>query len=250
MKIFVGLGNPGDRYARNRHNIGFMAVEAIAERHRLGPWKKKFSGFAAEGEIAGERVLLLKPETYMNESGRAVGEACRFLKIGIGDVIAFHDELDLDPGKIRVKLGGGNAGHNGLRSITALVGNEFWRVRLGIGHPGHKDLVSHFVLSDFAKSDRDWLQPLLDAIAEEAGCLAAGHDAKFVMGVQRRLAPTPASNASATAARAEPEVPPSTARAKPASGGTRHPAGERAGKRQGAIADNIRKWLAARDKGD
>ncbi len=251
MKIFVGLGNPGDRYARNRHNVGFMAVEAIADRHRIGPWKKKFSGLAADGDIAGERVLLLKPDTYMNESGRSVGEACRFLKAAIGDVIAFHDELDLDPGKIKIKLGGGNAGHNGLRSITALVGNEFWRVRLGIGHPGHKDLVSHFVLSDFAKSDREWLQPLLDALAEEAGHLAAGQDAKFVMAVQRRLAPPSAAKSAG-----EPPAQPDTAatspapRAKPASGGARHPAGKRANKRQGAIADNLRKWLAARDKSD
>lgn len=250
MKLLVGLGNPGDRYVRNRHNIGFMAVEAIADRHRIGPWKKKFSGLAADGEIGGVRVLLLKPDTYMNESGRAVGEACRFLKIGIGDVVAFHDELDLDPGKIKVKLGGGNAGHNGLRSITALVGNEFWRVRLGIGHPGAKELVSPFVLSDFAKADRTWLEPLLAAIAEEAGTLAAGQDAKFVMAVQRRLDPaaaakegtrTPASSAASSTA-SDPAPKP-----RPAGGG-RHPAGERAGKSQSAIAENLRKWLAGRDK--
>lgn len=244
MKILVGLGNPGDRYARNRHNIGFMAVDAIAQRHRLGPWKKKFAGLAADGEIAGERVLLLKPDTYMNESGRAVGEACRFLKVGLGDVTAFHDELDLDPGKLKIKLGGGNAGHNGLRSITALVGNEYWRVRLGIGHPGSKDLVSHFVLSDFAKADKAWLEPLLAAIAEEAAALAAGQDAKFVMGVQRRLAPAPAAKATTAASEPTPSPHP-----QPASSGARHPAGERANKRQSAIAENLRKWLAGRGSG-
>src|SRR4051794_20441655 len=142
MLLFAGLGNPGSRYAGNRHNIGFMAVDRIARDHRAGPWRRRFQGEATETTIGGERVILLKPETFMNDSGRAVGEAMRFFKIALKDVVVFHDELDLAPAKLRVKLGGGNAGHNGLRSITALCGNDYKRVRLGIGHPGHKDLVT------------------------------------------------------------------------------------------------------------
>jgi peptidyl-tRNA hydrolase, PTH1 family len=142
MKLLVGLGNPGNEYARHRHNVGFMAVDAIAERHRFSPWKKRFQGHACDGEIDGERTLLLKPATYMNDSGRAVGEALRFLKAEIADLVVFHDELDIDPGRLKVKTGGGNAGHNGLRSISQCVGNDFVRVRIGIGHPGHKDAVS------------------------------------------------------------------------------------------------------------
>ena len=243
MRLFVGLGNPGAKYAQNRHNIGFMAVDAIAARHRFGPWKKKFSALAADGEIAGERVLLLKPETYMNDSGRAVGEACRFLKISVGDVIAFHDELDLAPGTIKVKSGGGNAGHNGLRSLTAHIGNDYRRVRLGIGHPGSKDAVSPYVLSDFAKTDRSWLEPLLDAVAEEAAGLALGRDDRFVMAVQKRLVPD-APSASAAEAPKRNEAP-----ARPAAKAP-HPTGERAGKRQAALAENLRKWLAARGRSD
>ena len=169
MKLFVGLGNPGDKYARNRHNVGFMAVERIAAAHGFSPWRRKFQGEVAEGTIAGERVLLLKPMTYMNESGRSVGEAARFLKIDLADIVVFHDELDLQPGKVRVKTGGGNAGHNGLKSITAHVGNDYVRVRIGIGHPGSKDAVVPYVLNDFAKADRAWLNPLLAAIAELTG---------------------------------------------------------------------------------
>src|SRR5687767_3840507 len=161
MKLFVGLGNPGGEYAFHRHNVGFMAVDAIAASHSFPAWRKRFSGVAAEGKLGGETVLLLKPQTYMNESGRSVGEAIRFYKLDLADVIVFHDELDLAPGKIRVKRGGGVAGHNGLRSLTAHVGNDYWRVRIGIGHPGHRDLVTHHVLRDFAKADRDWLKPLL-----------------------------------------------------------------------------------------
>ena len=179
MLLFVGLGNPGARYAGNRHNIGFMAVDAIARRHRAGPWRRRFQGEATEVTIGGERVVLLKPETYMNESGRAVGEAMRFFKIALGDVIVFHDELDLAPAKLRVKLGGGNAGHNGLRSITALCGNDYRRVRMGIGHPGDKNLVHAYVLNDFAKSERPWVDDLCDACADAADLLATGEDASF-----------------------------------------------------------------------
>jgi PTH1 family peptidyl-tRNA hydrolase len=179
MKLFVGLGNPGARYAGNRHNVGFMLVEAIAKRHGLGPWRRRFQGVAAEGPIGAERVLLLLPGTYMNESGRAVAEAMQFYKLGLGDVVVFHDELDLPSGKVRVKVGGGVAGHNGLRSISQHVGNEYRRVRVGIGHPGVKELVQPHVLSDFAKSERDWVLALSEITAESATLLARGEDASF-----------------------------------------------------------------------
>ncbi len=179
MLLFVGLGNPGPKYAGNRHNIGFMAVDEIARRHRAAPWRSKFQAQASEATIGGERVVLLKPQTYMNESGRSVAEAARFYKIAIGDIVVFHDELDLAPGKLRVKTGGGNAGHNGLRSITALVGNDYRRVRLGIGHPGHKDAVHAFVLNDFARSEHEWVSQLCDAVADAAPLLASGEDASF-----------------------------------------------------------------------
>jgi PTH1 family peptidyl-tRNA hydrolase len=177
--LFVGLGNPGPKYALNRHNIGFMAVDRIAERWRFAAWRSRFQGEVAEGEVGGVRVLALKPKTYMNESGRAVAEAARFYKLDLGDLAVFHDELDLAQGRMRVKTGGGNAGHNGLRSISAHLGNDYKRVRLGIGHPGHKDLVLAHVLNDFAKADRDWLGTLVDAVADNADRLAAGDDAGF-----------------------------------------------------------------------
>ncbi len=172
MLLFVGLGNPGPKYQRNRHNIGFLAVDEIVRRHGFSPWRKKFKGELCDGLIEGERVLALKPQTYMNESGRAVGEAVRFYSFLPDEVVVFHDELDLPAGKLRVKLGGGAAGHNGLRSITHHIGPEFHRVRLGIGHPGDKERVTGHVLGDFAKADRAWLDPFLDAIADEAGLLA------------------------------------------------------------------------------
>ncbi len=179
MLLFVGLGNPGSRHAGNRHNIGFMAVDEIARAHRAGPWRRRFQGESAEAAIGTERVILLKPETYMNESGRAVGEAMRFFKISLGDVVVFHDELDLPPAKLRVKLGGGNAGHNGLRSISALCGNDYRRVRLGIGHPGAKELVHAYVLNDFGKAERDWVEDLCRACADQAPLLAKGDDSAF-----------------------------------------------------------------------
>ncbi len=240
MKLFVGLGNPGDKYAGHRHNVGFMVLERIAERHRFGPWKRKFQGLAADGEIAGAKVLLLKPDTYMNDSGRAVGEAARFLKIGIADVVAFHDELDLAPGKLKVKAGGGNAGHNGLRSITQHVGNDFVRVRIGIGHPGAKELVHGYVLHDFAKSDQDWLVPLLDAMADAAGRLATGDDARFLTDVARALQVDTAPVKGKTVG----TVPDAPAAAPRRAGG--HPAGERMGKRQSALAENLKKWMSGR----
>src|ERR1700724_765389 len=179
MLLIVGLGNPGSAYAHNRHNIGFMVVEAIAKRHGIGPWRRRFQGVAAEGPLAGARVLLLLPGTYMNESGRAVAEAANFYKLGLPDIAVLHDEIDLAPGKVRVKTGGGNAGHNGLRSITSHVGNDYRRVRIGVGHPGAKELVQMHVLSDFAKSERDWVAALCDVIADNAGLLAKGEDATF-----------------------------------------------------------------------
>ncbi len=179
MIIIAGLGNPGARHARNRHNIGFMAIEAIASLHRVGPFRSRFSGLAAEGLIGGARVMLLAPQTYMNESGRSVGEALRFHKLDAASLIVLHDELDLAPAKVRVKVGGGNAGHNGLRSISAHVGNDYKRVRLGIGHPGDKALVHNFVLSDFSKSEMAWVEAVCRAVAEAAPLLVAGQDASF-----------------------------------------------------------------------
>jgi PTH1 family peptidyl-tRNA hydrolase len=179
MLLLVGLGNPGARYAGNRHNIGFMVVDAIARRHGIGPWRRRFQAAAAEGTIEGARVLLLKPETYMNDSGRAVAEAQNFYKLPLGDLVVFHDEIDLPPGKVRVKTGGGTAGHNGLRSISAHVGNEYRRVRIGVGHPGIKDLVHMYVLNDFAKSERPWVETLCETIADNAALLVRGEDASF-----------------------------------------------------------------------
>lgn len=250
MKLFVGLGNPGDKYARHRHNVGFMAVERIAERHRFPAWRKKFQALCTDGEIDGHRVLLMKPDTYMNESGRSVGEAARFLKIAEGDVVAFHDELDLAPTKLRVKTGGGNAGHNGLRSISAHIGNDYHRVRIGIGHPGNKDLVHHWVLSDFSKADAQWLDPLLEAIADAAGRLAAGDAARFLTDVARQLQapeadPPAARRNAAKGASGEADAASSAPR-----GSGAHPAGERMSKKQSALAENVRKWLAARRKPD
>ena len=179
MRLFVGLGNPGSRYARNRHNIGFMAVDEISRAHSAAPWRRRFQGEAAEGVVGGERILFLKPQTYMNESGRAVAEAAQFYKVTLADIVVFHDELDLPPGKLRMKIGGGNAGHNGLRSITAQCGNDYRRVRLGIGHPGDKALVHSYVLHDFAKAEEPWVEDLCRACAEAAPPLAKGDDASF-----------------------------------------------------------------------
>ncbi len=179
MLLLVGLGNPGSRYVNNRHNVGFMAVQAIARRHNISPWRRKFQGVAVEGTIAGERVTLLLPGTYMNESGRAVQEAARFYKVEPGQILVFHDELELKPGKVRVKTGGGNAGHNGLRSLSAHVGNDYKRVRIGIGHPGDKKLVEHYVLQDFAKDECPWVETLCEVIADNAGLLVEGRDASF-----------------------------------------------------------------------
>jgi PTH1 family peptidyl-tRNA hydrolase len=181
MLLWVGLGNPEPAMLKNRHNIGFMALDAIADRHRFSPWRQRFKGWTAEGSVGGERVFALKPGTYMNLSGESVQAASAFYKLPPAAVTAFHDELDLAPGKVRVKLGGGAAGHNGLRSMDRMLGTpEYWRVRLGIGHPGHKDRVTGHVLGDFAKADLPWLGTLLDAIADAAPLLAAGQPEPFM----------------------------------------------------------------------
>jgi len=180
MLVIAGLGNPGPRHAGNRHNIGFMAADAIHRRHAFSPWQKKFQAEIAEGVLAGQKTLLIKPQTFMNLSGQSVGEIMRFYKAALSDLIVIYDELDLFPGKVRIKVGGGSGGHNGIRSIEAHCGNEFRRVRLGIGHPGSKDLVHNWVLGDFSKADADWLAPLLDAIGDNADLLARGDDNGFM----------------------------------------------------------------------
>ena len=179
MLLLVGLGNPGARYSGTRHNVGFMAVQAIARRHGIGPWRRRFQGVACEGAIGGARLLLLLPGTYMNESGRAVAEAAHFYKLPLADITVFHDEIELPPGKVRVKVGGGIAGHNGLRSITEHIGNDYRRVRIGVGHPGHKDLVEHYVLSDFSKSEQRWVEALVEILADNVDFLVRGEDASF-----------------------------------------------------------------------
>src|SRR6202022_3711948 len=179
MLLFVGLGNPGAKYAHNRHNIGFMAVDEIARRHGFAPWRRRFQGETAEGTLDHERVILLRPATFMNESGRAVQEAANFFKLAAGEITVFQDELELPPAKVRVKVGGGIAGHNGLRSFPSPIGNGYRRVRLGIGHPGIKEMAHSHVLSDFAKSDRPWVEALCQAVADHAGLLATGKDSTF-----------------------------------------------------------------------
>jgi PTH1 family peptidyl-tRNA hydrolase len=187
--LLVGLGNPGPEYAQHRHNVGFMALQRIAERHGFGTVKSRFKGMTVEGRIAGQKVLALKPTTFMNRSGDAVAEAVKFFKIPPARVIVLYDELDLAPGKMKVKLGGGAAGHNGIRSIDGAIGPDFWRVRIGIGHPGHKDLVHNYVLHAFAKADKDWLDPMLDAISDEIGAMLDGQSELFMTKVAARLTP-------------------------------------------------------------
>ena len=189
MKLIVGLGNPGAKYAGNRHNIGFMAVDRIAADHGFAPWKSKHQGSISEGRFGSDRAVLLKPETYMNNSGQSVQAAMRFYKLDPEDVIVLHDEIDLAPCKVRHKLGGGHAGHNGLRSIHNHIGPEYARVRLGVGHPGHKDLVPTYVLRDFAKADADWLDDVLRGVSDGAASLAAGDPAKFLNAVALRVSP-------------------------------------------------------------
>jgi PTH1 family peptidyl-tRNA hydrolase len=188
VQLWVGLGNPGPAYALHRHNVGFMAIDVIADMHGFGPWKKQFQGWTAEGRLGPEKVLLLKPATFMNESGRSIGEAMRFFKLEPEAITAFHDELDLAPMKVKVKRGGGTAGHNGLRSMDAHIGPEFRRVRIGIGHPGHKDKVTGHVLGNYHKSELDALTDMLGAIGAEAEWLARGDDVRFMNDIAMRLA--------------------------------------------------------------
>ncbi len=203
MRLFVGLGNPGAKYAGNRHNIGFMAVDRIASDHGFGPWRAKFQGQLSDGRLGSEKVVLLKPETFMNLSGQSVGEAMRFYKLDPGDIVVFHDEIDLAPGKLKTKAGGGHAGHNGLRSLHSHIGDDYTRVRMGVGHPGHKDAVPHYVLKDFAKADKDWLDDMLRGISDGAASLAAGDTGRFMNAVSLRLNP-PRSSKSAPKPTAEP----------------------------------------------
>ncbi|MEM7693584.1 MAG: aminoacyl-tRNA hydrolase [Pseudomonadota bacterium] len=207
LKLIVGLGNPGASYANNRHNVGFMAVDRMHDRWSGGPWRKKFQSFVAEATILDQRVMFLKPTTFMNESGRAVSEAARFYKVGLTDIVIAHDEIDLAPGKFRMKIGGGTGGHNGLKSITAHMRDGYRRLRIGVGHPGRKELVPAYVLHDFARSDEDWLDPLLTAIAEEAPLLARGEDAAYASKVHLRV--------GGRAPAARPMAPPAAAPQKP-----------------------------------
>lgn len=199
MLLFAGLGNPGAKYANSRHNVGFMAADAIVRRHSFSPWSKKFQGLISEGTLGGEKIVLIKPQTFMNLSGQSVGEALRFYKLELSALTVFYDEIDLAEGKLRIKTGGGAGGHNGIRSIDGHVGNAYRRVRIGVGHPGVKEMVQYHVLGDFAKVDREWLEPLLDAIADNAAMLVKGDESGFMnkasLAVQGKAAPEPEKQA-------------------------------------------------------
>ena len=224
MKLFVGLGNPGAKYAGNRHNIGFMALDHIASDHGFSGWRKAFQGEVAEGRLGREKVVLLKPATFMNLSGQSARAAVDFYKFGLEDITVFHDELDLAPGKLRLKQGGGHAGHNGLRSIHAHLGEAYGRVRLGIGHPGHKDAVAHYVLNDFAKADQAWLEDLLSGISDGAAALAEGDGQKFMNAVSLRTAPPRPSTGVAPVEKTAQKAPPvAQPAAEPPPEGERNP---------------------------
>jgi PTH1 family peptidyl-tRNA hydrolase len=207
MKLFVGLGNPGAKYAQNRHNIGFMALDQIASDHGFAPWRAKFQGQMCEGRLGSEKIILLKPETFMNLSGQSVGEAMRFFKLESTDTVVFHDEIDLAPAKVRLKSGGGHAGHNGLRSIHQHISPHYDRVRLGVGHPGHKDRVPGYVLSDFAKADQDWLDDVLRGMSDGAPYLAEDDGPKFLNAVGLRATPARSSTTKPKPKPAEPPAP-------------------------------------------
>jgi peptidyl-tRNA hydrolase, PTH1 family len=229
MLLIVGLGNPGPEYRRHRHNVGFIAVDEIHRRHGFTPWRRRFKGEVAEGTLAGEKALLLKPQTYMNESGRSVQEAVQFYKLEPKDIVVIHDEVDLPPGKTRVKMGGGAAGHNGLRSLDAEIGDGYRRVRIGVGHPGVKDAVPHYVLHDFPKGDAEWLVPLIDAIADNAPLLAEGKDATFANRLHALTEPDKKAKAEVTEKPAPTKVKTEPA-AKPAEA-----------KAEGPLARNLKK---------
>lgn len=249
MKLIVGLGNPGDKYARNRHNVGFMALERIADKFGRGGWRKKFSARVCDADLDGEKALLMCPQTYYNEAGRAVSEAARFHKIDAEDIIVFHDEIDLVPGKVRVKTGGGLAGNNGLRSIASHMGPDFVRVRVGVGHPGDKNAVKYYVLNDFPKAILDGLDVMLDAMAAASPRLAEGAHDKFQTFVAQALNDFRDSFDDEDDAEEEPAAKPA-AKPKAAKRAARHPAGERGNKRQSALAENLKRWLAGRTTKD
>ena len=205
MRLLVGLGNPGSAYANNRHNVGFMALDAIAERYNFSSWRKRFQGLAAEGTLDGEKVIALKPNTYMNLSGQSVGEAARFFKFSPDDVIVIYDEIELTPGKVRVKRGGGSAGHNGIKSIDAHIGKEYWRARLGVGRPAGAGDVSNHVLQNFAKADMEWLGPFLDALAKSIPLLTTGDENKFMTKVAMLTAPPAPENQKDAGGKTPPE---------------------------------------------
>ncbi|WP_181703224.1 aminoacyl-tRNA hydrolase [Chthonobacter albigriseus] len=238
MLILAGLGNPGPKYAGNRHNIGFMVVDRIHDRYRFPAWRKNFQAEVAEGTIAGERVLLMKPQTYMNESGRSVGEAVRFLKLAPTDVVVLHDELDLPPGKLRMKVGGGHGGHNGLRSITSQITDGYRRMRLGIGHPGVKELVHGHVLSDFAKADAAWLEPFFDAIVDNIDEVVKGADTSFANRIHLLIEPKKEKKPKAVDAES----------AKPAAASVDTPAAEPPAERN-AMASILKGLLGSKPKG-
>jgi peptidyl-tRNA hydrolase, PTH1 family len=238
MLLIVGLGNPGAKYARHRHNVGFMAADAIHRRHGFAPWRKRFQGEVAEGSLAGVKCLLIKPQTFMNRSGQAVGEAAGFFKLAPEDILVIHDEVDLPPGKIRMKTGGGVAGHNGLKSIGAAIGSDFRRLRIGVGHPGAKERVPGYVLHDFAKADADWLEPLLDAMADHAPLLAEGKDSTFANRLHEAAAARPAESRTIPVderSRPAPISPPDEAAAAKA-----------ADRREGPLARGLKRLLGRR----
>ena len=253
MKLIVGLGNPGEKYARNRHNVGFMALERIADKFGRGGWRKKFSARVCDADVDGEKALLICPQTYYNEAGRAVSEAARFHKVEPEDIIVFHDEIDLVPGKVRVKTGGGLAGNNGLRSIASHMGPDFVRVRVGVGHPGDKNAVKYYVLNDFPKDILDGLDVMLDAMAAATPHLADGAHDKFQTAVAQALNDFRASfdgDDEADDRPANTKKPAAKPDKKPAKKAARHPSGERGNKRQSALADNLKRWLAGRANKD
>lgn len=258
MKLIVGLGNPGEKYARNRHNVGFMTLERIADKFGRGGWRKKFSARVCDADIDGDKALLICPQTFYNEAGRAVSEAARFHKIEPEDIIVFHDEIDLVPGKVRVKTGGGLAGNNGLRSIASHMGPDFVRVRVGVGHPGDKNAVKYYVLNDFPKDIQDGLDVMLDAMAAAAPHLTDGAHDKFQTSVAQALNDfrdsfsddedderKPAKTKK-SATRSDERPAQKVAASPAAKPSARHPSGERGNKRQSALADNLKRWLAGR----
>jgi PTH1 family peptidyl-tRNA hydrolase len=236
MHLIVGLGNSGAEYAAHRHNIGFLAVDEIARQHNFPPFRQKFSGLVSEGVIDGEKIMLLKPQTFMNRSGDSVAQAAQFYKLAPADISAIHDELDLAPGKVRIKAGGGNGGHNGLRSIESHLGKDFIRIRLGIGHPGHKDRVHAHVLSNFHKADNDWLEPLLDALAKNAGLIAKGDAA----GLMNKLALAVPSTKPEKAEKPAPKAQSHIRQARPSAPQAKVPS-------SGPMADMLKKLFGNKD---